>query len=87
VVSNDLPFALKRWSSAEGVDNLTLLSDYRDMNLAHKWGLLVKEAGLFARAVYVLDRDNRVTYREIVPEIGHEPNYAAAIDAVKSTAA
>jgi thiol peroxidase len=87
VVSNDLPFAQKRWSGAEGVDNLTLVSDYRDMNLARKWGLLVKEAYLFARAVYVLDKDNKVTYREIVPEIGNEPNYDAAIDAVKSAAA
>ena len=84
VVSNDLPFAQSRWCVAEGVDNLTLLSDYRDMNLAHKWGLLVKEMGLFARAVYVLDADNKVTYREIVPEIAQEPDYDAAISAVKS---
>jgi thiol peroxidase len=87
VVSNDLPFAQKRWSDSEGVDNLNLVSDYRNMNLAQKWGLLVKESDLFARAVYVLDSDNKVTYREIVPEIGNEPNYDAAIDAVKSAAA
>ncbi|MBC8101923.1 MAG: thiol peroxidase [Cytophagales bacterium] len=87
VVSNDLPFAQKRWCVAEGVDNLTLLSDYRDMNLAHKWGLLVKEIDLFARAVYVLDEDNKVVYREIVSEIANEPNYDAAIRAVKSTSA
>ncbi len=87
VVSNDLPFAQSRWCVAEGVDNLTLLSDYRDMNLAHKWGLMIKEMGLFARAVYVLDADNKVTYREIVPDIAQEPNYDAAIRAVKSAAA
>lgn len=86
VISNDLPFAQKRWCGAEGVDNLTLVSDYRDMNLAHKWGLLIKELGLFARAVYVLDVNNKVTYREIVPEVAQEPNYAAAISAVKSAA-
>ena len=87
VVSNDLPFAQKRWGESEEVDNVTFVSDYRDMNLAHKWGLLVKELGLFTRAVYVLNADNKVTYREIVPEIGQEPNYEAAISAVKAAAA
>ena len=70
VVSADLPFALKRWCAAEGVDNLTLLSDYRSMDMARNWGLYLKELGLFARAVYVVDANNKVTYREIVSEVG-----------------
>jgi thiol peroxidase len=85
-VSADLPFALKRWCDAAGVDNLVMLSDYRGAELAQSWGLLIKELRLIARAVYVLDRSGRVTYRQIVSEITHEPNYAAAIDAVQRAA-
>ena len=84
IVSADLPFAQKRWSDAEGVDNLTLLSDYRSMDTARNWGLYVKEMGLFARAVYVADPTGKVTYSEIVPDIASEPDYDAALAAVKS---
>jgi thiol peroxidase len=87
VISEDLPFALKRWCGAEDVDNLTMLSDYRDRSLAQGWGLLLKELSLLARAVYVVDADNKVVYREIVPEVASEPNYEAAIAATKSAAA
>lgn len=82
-VSADLPFAMRRWCAAEGVDNLTMLSDYRSMEMARGWGLYLKELGLFARAVYALDENGKVTYREIVPEVADEPNYDAAIAAVK----
>ena len=58
VASADLPFALSRWCGAEGVDNLTMVSDHRSMDLANRWGLRIKEWHLLARAVYVLDRDN-----------------------------
>lgn len=87
VVSADLPFAQSRWCAAEGVDNLTLLSDYREMALGRNWGVYVKESGLHARAVFVLDANNKVVYREIVPEIENEPDYAAAVSAVKNAAA
>jgi len=86
LVSADLPFALRRWAKEEGVDNLVLLSDYRGMEMARSWGLYLKELALFARAVYVADADGLVTYREIVPEVAMEPNYAAGLEAVQATA-
>lgn len=81
-VSADLPFAQSRWCGAEGVQNITMLSDYRNMELARGWGLMIKEMGLLARAVYVLDKNNKVVYREIVPDIASEPDYAAALGAL-----
>lgn len=86
VVSEDLPFALNRWCAAEGVDNLTMLSDYRGAEFAKSWGLYLKELGLLARAVYVVDREGKVTYRQIVPEIASEPDYGAAIAAARAAA-
>jgi thioredoxin-dependent peroxiredoxin len=83
VISADLPFALKRWCAAEGVDNLTVLSDYRNRDLASAWGLGLKELDLLTRAVYVTDKSGNVTYREIVPEVAAEPNYDAALAAVR----
>lgn len=84
VISADLPFALRRWCAAEGVDNLTMLSDYRTRELAKGWGLYLKELDLLTRAVYVVDQKNRVTYREIVAEVASEPDYTAAIEAIKA---
>jgi len=78
----DLPFALSRWCGAEGVDNLTMVSYHRSMDLANRRGLRIKEVHLLARAVYVLDRDDRVVYREIVADVSHEPAYDAALNAV-----
>ncbi|MBF2074949.1 MAG: thiol peroxidase [Synechococcales cyanobacterium C42_A2020_086] len=84
VVSADLPFAQQRWCLAEGINNLTMLSDYRAMDFARSWGLLISELGLLARAVYVVNPDSIVTYCEIVPEITAEPNYEAAIAALRA---
>lgn len=84
-VSGDLPFAQSRWCGAEGVENVTMLSDYRDHALGRAWGLALKEmGGLLARAVYVVDKNDRVAYREIVDDISREPNYDAAIEAAKA---
>lgn len=86
VVSADLPFAQQRWCLTEGIQNLTMLSDYRDMDFARNWGLLINELGLLARAVYVVDQNRIVTYCEIVPELTAEPNYDAAIAALRTVA-
>ena len=84
LVSADLPFAQTRWCNAEGINNITMLSDYRNMDFARDWGLLIQELGLLARAVYVVDREGVVTYCEIVPEVTVEPDYDAAIAALKA---
>jgi thiol peroxidase len=86
-ISMDLPFAQKRWCGAAGVDKLTTLSDYNDASFGKTYGVLVKEMRLLARAVFVVDRSGTVTYREIVKEIGTEPDYAAALEAARAAAA
>ncbi len=86
LISADLPFTQRRWCSSERIKNVKIFSDYRNLNLTRSWGLLVKELELPARAVYILGKDDRVLYREIVPEITSEPNYKAVIEFVKTAA-
>jgi thiol peroxidase len=83
-VSNDLPFALKRFCGAEGIENVTTASAFRD-NFGQDYGIALSDgpmAGLLARAVMVIGEDGNVTYSELVPEIGQEPDYDAALAAV-----
>jgi thiol peroxidase len=82
-VSMDLPFAQKRWCGAAGVDRVVTLSDHRDASFGQAYGVLIKEARLLARAVFVVDGDGVVRYVELVPELGEEPNYEAALAAVR----
>ena len=82
-VSVDLPFAQSRWCGATGVNRLTTLSDYRDKALGEAFGILIRELRLLARAVFVLDRDGIIRYREIVPEVTEEPNYEEALEAAR----
>jgi thioredoxin-dependent peroxiredoxin len=82
-ISMDLPFAQARWRGAAGVKAVKTLSDHRDASFGTGYGLLIKELRLLARAVFVVDRDGKVDYMEIVPEIADQPNYEAAIAAVK----
>lgn len=83
-VSVDLPFAQGKWCAAEGLDNAIMLSDYYDHSFGKAYGLLINEWHLLARAVLVLDADNKVTYVEYLENINSEPNYDAAIEAVKA---
>ncbi len=82
-ISMDLPFAQKRWCAAEGVSNLTTLSDYRHASFGLAWGVLIKEVRLLARAVFVVDREGIVRYAELVKETGTEPDYDAALKATR----
>lgn len=84
-VSKDLPFALGRFCASEGLQNVMNLSDYRG-NFGENYGLTIADSplkGLLSRAVVVLDENGTVKYTEQVPEIAQEPNYAAALEAVK----
>ena len=86
VVSMDLPFAADRFCSTEGIENLSVVSDYIDKEVSKAYGVLMSDnklKGLSARAVFVIDRSGTVVYKEIVPEVTDEPNYAAALDAIK----
>lgn len=82
VISMDLPFAQQRWCGAAGVENVTALSDHRDADFGTSYGVLIKGLRLLARALFVIDRDGRVTYTQIVPEVADEPDYDAALNAV-----
>lgn len=82
-ISNDLPFAQTRFCGAEGIDKVETLSDHRDVDFSTKYGFLIKELRLLARGVVVIDKNDKVCYVEYVPEVTHEPNYNAAIEAAK----
>lgn len=82
-VSMDLPFAQKRWCGLAGVDKVTTLSDHREAAFGKAYGVLIKELRLLARAVFVVDREGRIQYIQLVRELTEEPNYKAVLDAVK----
>ena len=82
-VSMDLPFAQKRWCGAAGVENVTTLSDHREAAFGQAYGVLLKELRLLARSIFVVDRDGVVRYVQFVKELGEEPDYEAALDALK----
>lgn len=87
VVSADLPFAAMRFCGAEGLDNVETLSTFRHREFQEAWGVALCNSamdGLCARAVVVLDADNRVLHSELVSEIKDEPDYDAALAALNS---
>jgi thiol peroxidase len=86
VVSNDLPFAQKRFCTTEGLANVVALSELRTRDFGHDYGVRITDgpmAGLLSRAVVVLDEHDKVLYTEQVPEIAQEPDYAKALAAAK----
>ena len=82
-VSLDLPFAQGRFCGTEGVSNIRTGSDYQDRSFGNNWGMLIEELKLLARGVFVLDADGKVVYAETVSEVTEEPNYDAALAALK----
>ena len=86
VIAADLPFAMGRFCGAEGLENVVPLSTFRNKDFHNKYGVDISDGplrGLTARGVVVLDENNKVIHSELVPEIAHEPNYAAALAALK----
>lgn len=83
-ISMDLPFAQKRFCDSFKIENVLTLSDFRDREFGRSYGLVIKELGLLARAVFVIDRDGKDAYREIVKETGEQPDYDAAIEAART---
>ncbi len=85
-ISKDLPFAHKRFCEAEGLNDVITASDFRDDNFGHAYGTTIVDgpmAGLHSRAVVVVNEDGDVIYTEQVPEIVQEPDYEAALQAIK----
>ena len=83
-VSLDLPFAMNRFCGAESIKNMKVASDYQDRSFGRSTGMLIDELKLLARGVIVLDADGKVTYAETVKEVASEPNYDAALAALKA---
>lgn len=81
--SCDLPFAQARWCGAAGVTAVESASDYKDVSLGKNYGVLIQELRLLARAIFVIAPDGTLAYSQLVPEVTHEPDYAAVLEAVK----
>jgi thiol peroxidase len=86
-VSMDLPFAQSRWCGAFAVDRVKMLSDHREGSFGANYGTLIKELRIESRAIFVVDRHNRIRYVEYVKEVADFPNYEAALSAVRSSLA
>jgi thioredoxin-dependent peroxiredoxin len=85
-IAKDLPFAMKRFCGAEGIENVVMLSDFRNKGFSKSYGIEMLNGsmyGLHARAIVVVDPAGKVIYTELVPAIEREPDYDAALQAVK----
>lgn len=84
-ISMDLPYAQGRWQTNEGVQHV-MLSSHRSTQFGEDYGVLIKEWRLLQRAVFVIDRADRIVYAEYVPDQMAEPNYAEAVNALRQLA-
>ncbi|MEX1248448.1 MAG: thiol peroxidase [Anaerolineales bacterium] len=82
-ISNDLPYALKNWCAAAGVDKVMVVSDHMDNNFGEKYGVLVKERRILRRAVFVVDKQGKVVYVAYLPTLGDQPIYEEVLAAAK----
>ena len=82
-ISMDLPFAQRRWCGSANVVNVQTLSDHRTADFGNGFGVLIKELRLLARTVFVVDKEGVIRYIQIVDELTNEPDYEAALKAVK----
>lgn len=85
-ISNDLPFAQKRFCKVEGVDQIKVLSDSVWRNFGESYGLIIKDMGLLTRAIFIIDNHGKVKYKELVANISEHPDYESALIAVKDIA-
>jgi len=85
-LSVDLPFAIKRFCNAAGIDKVETLSDYKDVSFGENYGVLIKELRLLARSVFIVDDKDVVRYTEVVPEVTNEPDYTKALSALRKVA-
>ncbi len=84
VISTDLPYTQKSWCGAAGVDQVMVLSDHMTAEFGEKYGCLIKERRILRRAVFVVDRQDKVTYVAYMPALGVEPNYEEVLGAARA---
>jgi len=82
-VSMDLPYTLKNWCAAAGIDRVITLSDHKNTDFGVKYGVLIKEFRVFRRAIFVINQNDIIVYSAYLPTIGDEPNYAEVLDAAR----
>ncbi|QLE09668.1 thiol peroxidase [Pseudoalteromonas shioyasakiensis] len=82
-LSADLPFAQKRFCKAENIDKVVTLSDSVWRDFGKNYGLIIKDMGLLTRAVFVLDKEHNIVYKQLVDNLSKEPDYDGAITALK----
>ncbi len=83
VVSADLPYTQKRWCGAAGVDRVQVVSDHMEAEFGRRYGCLIKERRILRRAVFVVGRDDRITYAAYMPTLGTEPEYEEVLEAAR----
>ena len=81
-ISNDLPFAQKRFCSTENINNIQILSDSVWRDFGAKYGLLIKDMGLLTRAIFIINPEQKVVYKELVANISNHPNYETALEKI-----
>ncbi|NQV04860.1 MAG: thiol peroxidase [Candidatus Omnitrophica bacterium] len=82
-VSMDLPFAQKRFCQDNDIKRVKTLSDHRDADFGLKYGVLIKELRLLARAIFIIDKEDNLRYLQLVPELSSPPDYDKALEALK----
>ncbi len=82
-VSDDLPYTLKNWCAAAGVDKVMVVSDHYDNNFGEKYGTLVKERRILRRAIFVVNKEGKVVYSDYMPTLGDQPKYEEVLAAAK----
>jgi thiol peroxidase len=86
-ISMDLPFGQSRWCAAAEVENLVMFSDHRSASFGTNYGTLIKELRLQTRAIFVLDKSDKIRHVEYVREISGHPDYEAALEVIREVAA
>ncbi|MDK2934579.1 MAG: thioredoxin-dependent peroxiredoxin [Clostridiales bacterium] len=82
-ISVDLPFAQNRFCGAEGIQNIQVISDHKDLDFGEKYGFVIDELRLLSRGIVIVDKDNNVKYVEYVKEVSNHPDYDKALEEVK----
>tara|TARA_R110000737_G_scaffold77432_2_gene108587 strand:+ start:15049 stop:15720 length:672 start_codon:yes stop_codon:yes gene_type:complete len=83
-ISNDLPFAQKRFCKAEKIENIKVLSDAVWRDFGQNYGLLIKDMGLLTRAIFIIDSNGKIAYKELVANISQHPDYDTALAKLKA---
>ena len=81
-ISNDLPFAQKRFCKVENIDKIKVLSDSVWRDFGYNYGLVIKDMGLLTRSIFIIDEEGKIAYKELVSNIAEHPNYDKALNAL-----